>query len=85
MIKKMKIITFVETEKDLLKALRMNRDVVWEHFSLDDWDYALVIDGKIKKGSRQLNRLLANNSWQEDMQWYHIPDINKTVGLVYHA
>ncbi|MBU2559223.1 MAG: hypothetical protein KJ578_15710 [Bacteroidetes bacterium] len=73
---------FVETEEDLLEALGMDRDKVWECVDLDDWDYAFIADGKIKNNYWLENILEGGSS---DGKWIYIPEIDKTVGMRYHS
>lgn len=76
-------IIFTVTEKELLKVLGLDRDKLWEYVSLDDWDYALIVEGNMSKNRlNRLDRLLTGCC---DNLWVYIPESNKTIGMAYHA
>lgn len=72
---------YITNEKELLKEIGIPREFIWDYFSLDDWDYALVFEGNIPiaKHPKQLLVGCCSNVW------CYITKSNKTVGIAYHA
>jgi hypothetical protein len=82
----MKHMTYVTTAHELEEITGMSSYELWEYVSLDDWDYALVLSGKIPKddymftdGRCGLLRGCYDNHWK------YIKKIDMTIGMAYHA
>lgn len=69
--------------KDLSKLLKLSEDTLWKHFSLDDWDYVFIVDGKSNSKTKDFfNRFLLGCCSNEI---HYIKEINKTIGIAYHS
>lgn len=74
-------ILYINNKKTLLAAVGICEDEFWEYLSLDDWDYALVVDDMLSMEDQyDLVRLLVGCCDNR------VRIINgKTVGMAYHA
>jgi hypothetical protein len=84
---KYKITFFKGSNEDFCKEIKMKEDDVWKYMSLDDWDYALIVDGEVEENEYgevdwELSKLLQGCCSNE---WYYVGEINKTVGMAYHS
>ena len=70
--------------EDICKMIGLEEDLVWKYISLDDWDYALIINGKIspRKYDLIISKFLHGCC---DNVIKYIPEANKTVCMAYHA
>ena len=84
---KLKMTFFKGDNESFCKELKMKEQDVWDNVSLDDWDYALIVDGKVEKDEYgevdwELQKLLQGCY---DNIWHYIKEIDKTIGLAYHS
>jgi hypothetical protein len=73
-------IFYTEDREELLKKFGGSEEDFWKYMSLDDWDYALVINGNAWNNFPE--RLLTGCC---DNTWTYFPNQNKTVGMAYHS
>ena len=72
---------YTTDQDELLEAVGCSNEKFWKYLSLDDWDYAIVIDGHITPKNLPVQLLVGccSNEWQ------YFKDEDKTVGMAYHA
>ena len=72
---------FSGNNEDLCKLIGLPEEAVWRKLSLDDWDYALIVNGKLNQDEKdELERLLTGCCDNE------IHFLNKkTIGIAYHS
>ena len=80
---KIKITYFNGYNEDLCKELGISEEEAWKYICLDDWDYALIVDGRLSRNKYDELMFLLNGCYENKIKY--IPLINKTIGLSYHA
>ena len=75
-------ILYVTRTSEIIKELGITENECWKFFSLDDWDYALIVDGKKPRDDYHFDELLQGCC---DNEWVYIKKLNKTIGLAYHS
>jgi hypothetical protein len=66
--------------KELCDIIGVSEEYAWKKMSLDDWDYALIFNGKPKK--EIFDKFLVGCFENE---WIYFSKQNKTVGMAYHS
>ena len=80
---KLNLTYFNGYNEDLCKLIGITDEQAWKYMSLDDWDYAIIIDGNISREKYDIVMRMLDGCCDNTIKY--IPEVNKTVGMAYHA
>jgi hypothetical protein len=82
----MKRMIYTKDYRDIVTTTGMTQDQLWKYISFDDWDYCLIVSGRIQKNDGMFDsegygflRGCCYNKWK------YIAKINMTIGIAYHS
>ena len=86
----MKRMIYTRELKDIEEITGMKCEKLWKFINLDDWDYALIVSGRITKKDMAEDSILSDEGYGLlrgccSNEWQYIEPINMTVGMAYHS